>query len=570
MSEQCQSQARVKYGLEFPPEIGDLDIELYCFRIGHPVEEGGLGKPGHFKAATAILFPDFQWHPWADEGLIALCDYNCVSLTGCASSGKTGLASIWGLINFFCSPHNTLVAVTTTSITKARKLIWGDMKERYSRIGNMPFKLVDTPVPMIRHTDPQFSERSSISLIPAEQKQDAESIEKLVGLKNERVILLVDEGPEMPPGIISALDNLNKNPFFQVVILGNAADVFDPHGMLSTPKDGWNSITVEDTRWETERGICLHYDGLKSPNLIHGDKWPFLYTSKMLEQDRRNMGENSPNFWRQVRGFWRAGGNEDNLYSAAEISQAGGLRKNVVEREGAIMLAGGDPAFTSGGDRFIVYFGLLGRGPDGNLSLEFDGYEHLRIDLTKKDRPAAYQYCDLVKKACEARGVKPFHYGQDATGSGITFYDLMTVEWSRSIRRIGFGEKASNTKIAYTDKKTAAETYRLRVDELWGVGIRLLRAKRLYGIGADLAREMVSRRYKQEDKIRVESKEEMKLRTGRSPDIADAAFVLLDVARQCGLTGGIGSSRSELEEWRKMRETYENAFRNPAMTFRHS
>ena len=422
---------------------------------------------------------------------------------------------------------------------------------------------------MIRHRDPSFSERSSISLIPAEQKKTADSIEKVVGLKNERVFLLVDEGPEMPSGIVNSLSNLDKNPFFQVVILGNAQDVFDPHGLLSTPKAGWKSITVDDEEWETERGICVHFDGFKSPNLSHKDKWPFLYTSKNLKHDIATLGENSPAFWRMVRGFWRDGGNEDVLYSASEISKAGGMRKNVVKLEGALNIAGVDPAFTSGGDRFIVYFGLLGWTEEGKLAVEFADFEHLKIDLVKNSLPDSYQYVNALKAACAARNVQPQHVGVDATGAGSTFCDLLTQEWSGAIRRIGFGEKASRLKVDPRDKKVAADLYALRVDELWGVGVRMLRDGRIYGISPDMAREMVARRFKQGEKMRVETKKEMKSRTGKSPDIADAGFIMLDVARQLGLAGGIAGNTALMEEWRKMCREADAAMTNPEMEFRH-
>ena len=58
----------------------------------------------------------------------------------------------------------------------------------------------------------------------------------------------------------------------------------------------------------------------------------------------------------------------------------------------------------------------------------------------------------------------------------------------------------------------------------------------LRGIGPDLAREMTSRNYDTRKsgsmKVVVESKTDMKARIGRSPDVADAAFVMLDVVRE--------------------------------------
>jgi hypothetical protein len=65
----------------------------------------------------------------------------------------------------------------------------------------------------------------------------------------------------------------------------------------------------------------------------------------------------------------------------------------------------------------------------------------------------------------------------------------------------------------------------------------------LKGIKTDQAREMKARKYEtikgaEGLKIRVESKKDMKLRLSFSPDIADAGFVLLDLARQKGFRAG--------------------------------
>jgi hypothetical protein len=83
---------------------------------------------------------------------------------------------------------------------------------------------------------------------------------------------------------------------------------------------------------------------------------------------------------------------------------------------------------------------------------------------------------------------------------------------------------------------TGAELYVNRVSELWFVGKELMRTKQLYGISSDLAKEMCARNYDMVKtgslKVKIESKPEFKARFGLSPDLADAAFLALDCARQ--------------------------------------
>ena len=83
---------------------------------------------------------------------------------------------------------------------------------------------------------------------------------------------------------------------------------------------------------------------------------------------------------------------------------------------------------------------------------------------------------------------------------------------------------------------TGEELYTNRVSELWFVGKELMRTRQIYGISSDLAKEMCARNYDMVKtgslKVKIESKLEFKARFGRSPDLADAAFLALDCARQ--------------------------------------
>jgi hypothetical protein len=83
---------------------------------------------------------------------------------------------------------------------------------------------------------------------------------------------------------------------------------------------------------------------------------------------------------------------------------------------------------------------------------------------------------------------------------------------------------------------TGEELYTNRVSELWFVGKELMRTHQVSGINSDLAQEMCARNYdlikSSSLKVKIESKGDFKSRFGRSPDLADAAFLALDCARQ--------------------------------------
>jgi hypothetical protein len=80
-----------------------------------------------------------------------------------------------------------------------------------------------------------------------------------------------------------------------------------------------------------------------------------------------------------------------------------------------------------------------------------------------------------------------------------------------------------------------------------------MRSGQLKGVAPDLAKEMTGRKYTTTSggKVTIEPKRDYKLRLGRSPDLADAFFLGVDLARQkLGIIAGsmVGG---------KMRSTWE-------------
>jgi len=110
--------------------------------------------------------------------------------------------------------------------------------------------------------------------------------------------------------------------------------------------------------------------------------------------------------------------------------------------------------------------------------------------------------------------------------------------WSPKVLRVQFGGKASELPVSEDDKTPAHKKYANRVSELWFGAHSLMKSGQIRGVDPDMAREMCEREYTTDKsggdlRMRVESKEDMKARTGgRSPDVADAGFILVELCRE--------------------------------------
>ena len=100
-----------------------------------------------------------------------------------------------------------------------------------------------------------------------------------------------------------------------------------------------------------------------------------------------------------------------------------------------------------------------------------------------------------------------------------------------------FGGAPSDRLVRHLDTvKAASEVYLDRVTELWFAGKEYIRSGQIGGIDAKLADEMTARRFDHkkgaETKVFVESKTDMKAEGKKSPDLADAFFIGLELAKE--------------------------------------
>lgn len=549
------------YGLIDDGQSDQIIYELIHFGNGGSESSGGLSKSDHFKNICTLGYPwvSKNWHDWYELCLWAWCSYDEIGMTGCASAHKTFMFSLLGVTEFIAAPNRTRVILSAPTVPALRGGVWARIRESYSGIQqvikkNFPFNMVDSKTTL------QFQkgdDENAVIAVAVDSGSIENAVGKIQGKHPGRVVMIVDEAAQTQPAIFTARANLRTGTeFFKFVAIANAVNQFDAHGVFCEPKNGWATISAEDESWETKTGICLHFDGLKSPNVKLGEeRFPKLFRQKDIDDIRRTAGENSLEWWMYVRGFWAPTGVRDTVLDGAMI--ASGLAQKTAQwlvgfRKKAFL----DPAFTSGGDRCILRFAKFGEFIEGYSGISL--WDRIHIQLVEShDNPINYQIANRVIAECQERGLQPTDFGMDVTGaSGLA--DMIEQLWGRGIVRISFGGGATEKPMSRTDPRPAKQICKNRVTELWYRVAKMVQDKALRELDGQTAREFCTRQFKLEgEKKCVESKDEMKKRTkGVSPDDADPVAGLCDMFEQENGVGGNSQIDQQFAgEWNKIAES---------------
>jgi hypothetical protein len=483
--------------------------------------------------------PMFIRHEWSEYIIWECLNNRYLAVGGAASSGKSHCLAGYGIIQWLSRPRDTMILITSTSLREARKRIWGSVIALLSVIDGAPINIRDS-IGSANYVDENgiTFDRAGLSLIAAERSRTKEAIGKIIGIKQKRLILIADELGELSESIISgAVANLSKNPFFQCVGLSNPASRFDAFGVWSAPEEGWDSINVlSDYEWKTKwGGRYIRLDGERNPNVTAGyTKYSFIPSEEQMEEDRRLMGDSSRLYYRMVKAVFFDSDGDDTIYSEGDLIRCRATSR--IQFVGKThKICGVDLGFTSGGDATMMVFATVGTNTDGQYCVQFDEAVRVNDDATNKAIPRTYQVVEAIKRECIKRNVPAANVGLDATGAGDPFCDVLSGEWSSEIYRVKFGGAASDKKVSPNSKMTGGDLYLNRVSELWFVSKELMRNQQVFGISDEMAREMTARSYSMVKgtgiRIKVESKQDLKAKLGHSPDLTDAAFIAVDLAR---------------------------------------
>lgn len=515
----------------------------------------------HMKAAHDYLWPATEWHYWTEDRFRAHCEgWTYISLAGGGNIAKSyDVAKIGGLF-WFANPQHRNVTIASVTLTSLQKRVWGYLTRAFKNLAiPMPYKYYRAAPAKILYEEPKQEGHQhrfkveddtlhGIFSVTAKRSDDESTISTWIGQHpDDAMLVILDEGTDMPLALIKMLPNLNtKAGKFQLIIIGNSCDRFDLHGSLSTPKDGWESLKPEEvSRWETtqDNGICLYFNPYNSPAIHEVDPAKkarlseFLITAPEIEKKKIEYGgENSDGFWRFVKGLWRTESvgltvltdklmKEYNPYRRAHWSGAYPLQ----------MVAGLDPAFSTGGDNCILQLATLGHTISGDVVLDYGGDElqyTIRINPNSEDS-AELQIAKKVKEILDYWRIPLSHLALDATGQGRALGEVIRLWMKTMDQPIKIYSTLVGSKTVNSFDVVIKTTY-----ELWSLLREFMQRNQIFGLGITPATQLVSRLIeKKNGKFSLESKPDFKTRMNavmpslaRSPDEADACTLGLQAA----------------------------------------
>lgn len=543
------------YGFPLVSTMTQFDYERAAVALGHDESKGGYREFIHLKNIADVLGPKLEWNPWLEKQFESLNESRWVVWAGCAGAGKTYGATLFALLWWLCDPTNTSVILTSTTGKALRRRAWAELSAlrrelQLQQTGNF----IDSR--MMWQAQEGDDKHAIIGLAVEDGGSVNKAVDNIKGLHTKRQLVVIDEATSTPDAVFEACVNLCGYPEdFRMLVIGNPFSRLDAMGRFAEPANGWESVCVDDERWETKvkldgrRGLVVRFDAERSPNVLAGRCiFPHLITMRKLEGLRKGLGDNSPRFWSEVRGFWPPDGLVRTIFTEGEIIRQRAAKDWIWEGTGINVAAGFDPSF-GGGDRAVLRFVKWGPVADGLIGVMLGEKVEITTDA-RGSEPPNFQMAKKVRAECAARGVAHDRLGVDASGGGRVFCDILEREWGPCLR-IESGGRPSDRMVSHEDPRPAHEAYDRKVTELWYQARELLMSGQLRGLDPETAVEFCSRRYDDEKrKVVLETKDDYKKRHGRSPDLADAACFALETARRLGLVVrqvGATAHRAEVE-----------------------
>lgn len=551
-------------GLEFPVGVDELHANLWMFGKSSEREHGTTPEKrlGYLRRAVDLAFNcqgSFRrvvWNRWTDQILEDLVwDWRNVrvgALAGSSSSGKSDTVALYGCMEYWARPTDTWFFVLSTTKDGARGRIWKSVTQYWSQMERMgaPGKLNDS-IGFLKGVNQagEVHGNSGIKLLAA-GKQDADNAcANLIGQKNPNTIVAADEATELGEQVFKTVYlNNSVNERCSYTAMANPNTLTDPFAEVAEPKNGWKSIDESCYKWETKYGWCRRLNAEESPRMeeeatFTEEDWENGRLPKCFWQPGReycarieeNMGgKRSRGYYRFVKAFWCPDGASNTIYSEVEFLQGMALEKTEPRWDGEpVTLTALDPSFSRNGDRSACAIGKVGK-VDGRTHMHICDERSLEEDINDKKKPLSHQIIRQWKQLAEDWGIKPGRAIFDNTGAGISFGHIVDAEWSPAVQKVNFQGSPTRDKVIFRGND---EEYYNKNSELWIQPKEYFRANQVSGLSKETMAELVEREYhhKESKKLRVESKEDVKKRTKKSPDRADAVLMLFEKAITLGL-----------------------------------
>jgi hypothetical protein len=565
-----------KYGLVWKGGMSALEIEMDMIRRGGRIVVNGVvfgnGMFYHMKELQSLLWPKEKvWHRWNELQLKSWLEHRTMGVIGPSSSGKSMTAATDHLAEYYCFPNDTTILICSTTKERLQDRIFGEIK-RYHRMAKerfwyLPGYTIEGRMRIVTEDAGESTEgrdfRNGIIGVPCLQGGQYRGISEFIGIKNRRVRIVLDELQMLPPAVLLALSNLDKNEDFKATGLGNPKDTTDALGVFCEPTltvGGWEGGVdqVPKTKtWDTRRpdGICVQLVGTDSPNLNNELGIPII-NQDAIDRDIAQYGKESLQFSMMNQGMMPRGQGTRRVLTRQFCYKNKAMEKAIWRDLGRTKLASLDAAYKGvGGDRCVLMFFDVGYEPvipdkpdftniisqssdrtPRRQVIELTETMLVPIDITS-DVEAEDQIALFVKEQCSTRRVEPQNFFYESgmrTGLVSAFCRL----WSVQTNPIDCGGPASERMVSSKIQTPCNKYYSKLITEFWFTVRLIVEAQQFRGMTESVMTEGCSREWKMVsgNRIEVESKRDMKEKNGKSPDLFDCLAIGCEGAKRLGFT----------------------------------
>lgn len=415
--------------------------------------------------------------PWDRQAdlLRAVAAHDRVAVRSGHKVGKSTSAAILALW-FALTRKDARVIMTSSSYRQVRSILWKELRRLHSS-ARVP---IGGQIALDPETGLQFADGREVVGFSTNEP------EKMAGTSGANLLFIVDEASGVPEEIFEAIEG-NRAGGARLLLLSNPTRTSGTfYEAFHGKRDFWHTI---------------HISSEDSPNVREGKiVIPGLATREWVTEKRKEWGEGSLLYAVRCRGdFPRQ--DERSLIGLGDV-EAAQARYAGADRTGALNV-GVDAARFGSDDTAIAAI-------RGNVLLPIR-------TLSSMDGPSVAGKVMEVVRELRKPGERP-SVKVDVIGIGASVYDALRV-YSNEIDVIPV-----NASSASTVEVEGRPAYGCLRDQLW-VDIRdWLRSGGAIPDDAKLESELVGTQYGYDmrGRLKVESKDSMKKRLGRSPDRADA------------------------------------------------
>jgi hypothetical protein len=557
------------YGAAWDRSLDSLEIELECIRRGgrwqFPSGQwAGIGLFQHYKNAQSLLWREDDHHRWSDLGLRSILDNDICVFMGPGDSGKTEVMAKWALVDWWASPNDGLFLVSSTDVRGFELRIWGRLKGLFNRAREnypyLPGKVLEsmhsiTPSEIGREGETGRLLDRGLICIPCLQGTRYVGLGKYVGIKppkDGRMRYIGDELQFMGAGHLKAFANWIGKRDFKSALSGNPLDPYDPLGQAAEPPEGWTAMPVPDktATWRSRffDAFVVNYVGSDSPNFDYPAtepvKYHYLVGHKKLKYVAKTYGKDSVEWCSQCEGIMVPGLVGKRVitrelcrihHAHDEATWAGTARTKVFAC---------DPAY-GGGDRCVAIWGEFGESSEGKQIICLHEPEIIPVSV-KLDKLPEDQIAEYVQSKLETLGIPVENAFYDSFGKGTLGFAFAKLFGHSTPIPVDSGARPTKRPVRYdlfVDEedgnkrlKRCDEHYSKFVTEMWFSVAETIHGEQMRELPMEVMLEGCMREYMMVlgNKYEVEPKADTKDRMGRSPDLFDAAAILVEGARRLG------------------------------------